>query len=790
MAVNRVYLTEAGARVALYCQNNNEAISFTHFGLGDGENLSPKTATAMTSEVVRIPVTMVREVEDGHYRVRAEMSNDAIDENLLFRELCLYCEDPKNMGVEVMYCYGNAKGADFDYTEEIPAFDVSGAYSSRIFDVDVFLNPDLDATFTIDQSGKADIKTVEELRADVDAKADVAMVEGLLADVDAKADVAMVEGLLAGMEHREHEIESPDGYPVWLLFADVTAFYADNDVGKDKVGFTGFVYTHTKEGYLQEDIGRLVATVSYQNVADGNNESTELLRTDFVGVVPCVVSYNGKSYLAIKNTGESHTLHLMGNFQSCLEKDDCILLKNQSADTPPANMAVVSRNWGYFEFSGNSATATVADGLNIKGTNGFTPDTDTMAKWEEKGTCVWMISGEGQLDGQPSNYGLLVNYVNSPDVHQMFLSQPQGSIYHRSGSSEGAGFTAWRKIIDSGNLTAETFTFVVDSDEKLAEWTNNDRTKGQDYTSVLIRKGTWTSAVGVNLTTVGTKVVKGEVGSKLVFNDISPESGRNYSYAMYYDTLPESSEFKMDGVNIECHGAEATSVNSYPVAFFQCVNLTACQGTSFAYGTKQYQASYGFYRCYNMVNCYGRAVGANNGNAYGFVDCRYMENCLCDIRDFTTDRDPKADIIPYSNCYSLSNCVAKAKNGYEITRGFFSCNFLSGCYAELEQETSTTINEIAGFSRCYMVENCWAKITDGSGKSVTKLGGVIDSAMVSHTRSEGAQMYNSIYLNKNNAPSYNTCYADNKKTAVADTSAGGYNFTGVLKYSGGSWVAG
>lgn len=444
MGVNRVYLTEAGARIAMYCQHNDMAVDFTKFGVGDGENLNPETATAMTHEVTTFNVNRVKAIGAGNYRISGDMPNTALSADLTYRELCLYATDPENGG-EVIYCYGNAKGKDFDFTEIIPAFDTSSAYSSRKFEIDLFLENDRGANITIkvdnvESSLIADLSNdVEELRLALEENTGQAVFEKL--------------------EHREYNSVNPAGVTSWVLFADVSAFYADNNAEKLKYGFTGFAYVYRNGGWLNEDAMRLVGCVSYQNKASGNNDETSVkLRTDSVNTMPVVVDYNGKKYLALKCNGSNHVIHMMGYFANCLEKGKEILLNNQDAGTLPAGLAVIATG-KLFDFQGNAATATEAvtatkaKGLTVAGTNGVTIDTDTVPFWVGKGSCVWYISKAGQINGQPSNFGVLLNYVasNGNDVHQMWLEQGNGPIYHRSGNAS-ISFSTWKEMLDSDNI--------------------------------------------------------------------------------------------------------------------------------------------------------------------------------------------------------------------------------------------------------------------------------------------------------------------------------------------------
>lgn len=328
-------------------------------------------------------------------------------------------------------------------------------------------------------------------------------------------------------------------------------------------------------------------------------------------------------------------------------------------------------------------------------------------------------------------------------------------------------------------------TFVVNSDETLAAWAAH--TAGNDYSSVYIASGTYTlPSGGINLTAAGTKQVEGHPSSKLVFEAITPVDG-NYSAALYYTSRPTDPSYNIKNVNVECTGAPATSANNYPCAFRNCVNLTNCSGFAKATGTKAYQAAYAFYGCQNLSFCFGASSGANNGNAYTFSASSYLTNCTADETAYPAAYDSQADIIPYVSSSYLVNCVSKAKNGYELTRGFFGCSYLTGCHAEMTQDASTTVTEISGFNRCSRISNCHAKITDNSGKTLTNIGGFINSTMIDNCTSEGGQIYNSSYVAKCNATAYTQSYSDDYVTAATDTAAGGWNHTGILTWKNNRW---
>lgn len=338
-------------------------------------------------------------------------------------------------------------------------------------------------------------------------------------------------------------------------------------------------------------------------------------------------------------------------------------------------------------------------------------------------------------------------------------------------------------FIKNSFLTSQA-TFTISSNEDLAKWATN--ASGNDYTSVYIAPGTYTLESGsINLTATGTKIVEGHPNAKLVFESTSVAINTNYYPALYYTTKPDSQEYKMTNVIIDVTGMNATSSNVYAVGFYNCINMLNCYATSKSTGTKDWQAAYSYYACSYLINCQGASSGANNGNAYTFASCSYLTNCIADETVYPATYDNRADIIPYAASKYLINCQARATNGYELTRGYFGCNYLTGCSATVSSST-TTSTEISGFNRCARMVNCQASITNTTGKTLTNIGGFINSTMLDNCVSNN-QIYNSSYVFKCNASAYTSSYVDNYSTACADTSVGGYNHTGTLSWSSNKW---
>jgi hypothetical protein len=355
MAIKKVYLTTEGARVASFCQHNAIKVNFLSVGLGSGENYNPSEATEMTDERLTVPIQQVKRIESNHYKIRAEFSNNILESDLEYREVCLYCTDPEDDTKQVMYCYGNAKTDDYDYTEIIPAFTTSGNISSRIIDIDTYVQGD-NATYLIDDSSKSDIATVQELRDDL-----------------------------------EQEIEE-----------------RKNAIIDIEHGGTG-------ETTEEDACNKLLNGLS---IGESAPEDNDYYISQFSGGTQ--KTYHRRPLSALWTWIHSKISSVFGLTAT--------------------------------EYNGNSKTATLSTGLKTAGQNGWTPETDTVDNWIKKGTCQWWFNENGNLNNQLSTYGLLVSYVHGVDVHQFWLPQPNGSVYHRSGNS-GAIFSDWIKFLDGENVT-------------------------------------------------------------------------------------------------------------------------------------------------------------------------------------------------------------------------------------------------------------------------------------------------------------------------------------------------
>lgn len=110
-------------------------------------------------------------------------------------------------------------------------------------------------------------------------------------------------------------------------------------------------------------------------------------------------------------------------------------------------------SWSLNEI-GAAASSHTHNYLTVKGENTISNTTDdTTAKWKDHGNSVHWYTKANQITGQPSPYGFLTNWASGGDVHQLWMTQSSGNMFHRGGNNDG-WYGTWRTIIDECNFTA------------------------------------------------------------------------------------------------------------------------------------------------------------------------------------------------------------------------------------------------------------------------------------------------------------------------------------------------
>ena len=245
------------------------------------------------------------------------------------------------------------------------------------------------------------------------------------------------------------------------------------------------------------------------------------------------------------------------------------------------------------------------------------------------------------------------------------------------------------------------YTYIVDSDEALLNWANN--VSGNDYTHVLIKRGTWTMDFkdGINLTTTGTLTVTGEVGN--LIRNVGENEGT--MYVLKADE--QNTNFSIDGVNAFCSNscvgttANGNSTNypksSHSVCFYNLCNVRNCSadGSGTAYATT-FSTITGFHSCNHVINCHMKTVAADNSKTvvYFFRNCKYVSDCY-------GTSESSGQFITYGiyGCSYITNCSVNLYS-YNSSYGFFNCEYIENCSSSVR--TGAVSNE--GSSRAY--SNC------------------------------------------------------------------------------------
>lgn len=111
-----------------------------------------------------------------------------------------------------------------------------------------------------------------------------------------------------------------------------------------------------------------------------------------------------------------------------------------------------------------------------KGANTITSTAnDTVTNWGEQDTSVHYYNKLDQIVDQPNQYAFLLNIGQENNVHQLWLSQPSGDVFHRGGNANGWSGT-WRTFLDSSNYSKyavsktedATITGIIKIDRTLA----------------------------------------------------------------------------------------------------------------------------------------------------------------------------------------------------------------------------------------------------------------------------------------------------------------------------------
>ena len=109
---------------------------------------------------------------------------------------------------------------------------------------------------------------------------------------------------------------------------------------------------------------------------------------------------------------------------------------------------------GNHTHSGYASSSHSHDFFNVKGDNTInSTSNDNTTNWGNHGNSVHFYTTTGQLIDQPSQWGFLLNIGRTSEVHQIWMTQASGDMFHRGGNASGWS-GSWRKLLDSSNWSS------------------------------------------------------------------------------------------------------------------------------------------------------------------------------------------------------------------------------------------------------------------------------------------------------------------------------------------------
>ena len=265
-------------------------------------------------------------------------------------------------------------------------------------------------------------------------------------------------------------------------------------------------------------------------------------------------------------------------------------------------------------------------------------------------------------------------------------------------------------IPTGSTFTGYTFTYIVDSNQKLSDWANN--VSGNDYTSVLIKPGTWSiTNKNINLDTTGTKVIVGESGSLLeclnvstaTFNTAHNGFLRSSKTNTDIGTNPDSDRY-IFGVNVRVtYMSGSANIDGAFYGFYGLCNLHSCTGTVVGASSYSHSKTCAFGFCFYMYDCKGYVSSGRQYNST-YYQCRYMYSCYAETQN--------ARPWGYESCYNLTNCSGfwSGPSSYSNATIFRSCYYLDGCFVTGRITSTISTNTIYGFYGCDWITNCSVNI--------------------------------------------------------------------------------
>jgi hypothetical protein len=320
---------------------------------------------------------------------------------------------------------------------------------------------------------------------------------------------------------------------------------------------------------------------------------------------------------------------------------------------------------------------------------------------------MWMERGDPSVGAASDSYAGVAKLFNTANGTATDGSVTQNAVKTAlggkqdtlvgSGAAQNIKTVGGTSILGTGDIpigggdTNPEYTFVCDTDAKLAQWAAATPAIGDNtYESVLVvgelslSKALATTAAMIDLNTTRTKRITGVAGSSLTFSNTASTIGYGIIGQVtgsYPNLVDPGKDYNITGVTVIYAGYIGSHTSS---AFYNCANLTNCSGDG---------DSVGFYNCVNLSNCIGTGYGYGFGYAYGFYNCANLSNCSGSGIG-SGNGYGNGDGIGFYDCVNLSNCTGSGtvSSGYGYGYGFSSCKHMGYCKPGSTASTTTVYN--------------------------------------------------------------------------------------------------
>lgn len=291
------------------------------------------------------------------------------------------------------------------------------------------------------------------------------------------------------------------------------------------------------------------------------------------------------------------------------------------------------------------------------------------------------------LDSGASHNNATARYVYQEGAWVFQYVVSQVTLNQAQLDALNSGITA-AKVTKLDNLEeGYAFTYIVDSDVKLANWLNG--VPGNDYSSVLVKTGTW-NYNGIPLplddNSINTKKIIGEYNSVI---HISADGDNDDVVGL------KNGEYIYNIILSVSNTGTSSAMETY--GFVSCDNLTNC---SVVIDVNEVNSRvYGYYRCHKLLDCNANTTGVLS---VCFDECEELNRCEANADTYETIQGATGSMC-FSLCRRLNYCKATANRGSSSPAaiGYYMCYGVTYCKAQsddrLYQSSYSSLGAVDGY---------------------------------------------------------------------------------------------